>query len=73
MDKELTEQIKNIFPAQAGMIVGANGEEDPQDGHKIAVLKLRGTREELDEFYNVWDATDTGMHIITEETVSPRA
>lgn len=71
MDQELTQQIKNIFPAQAGLIVGAKSVKDPQDGHLIAAVELRGTREELDEFYNVWDTKHTGLHIMTKETVNP--
>ncbi len=73
MDQELTQQIKSIFPAHAELIMCAKPVEDPQDGHMIAAVTLRGTREQLDDFYNVWDTTDTGLHIMTDETVIPLA
>ncbi|SEF12691.1 hypothetical protein SAMN04489740_4275 [Arthrobacter alpinus] len=70
MGQELTQRIKEIFPDHARVIESAESIEDPRDGHSIVFVKLSGTREQLDAFHRTWDVTDTGMHIMTNETVS---
>lgn len=69
MGQVLTERIKHIFPDHAQVIESAETEGGPKGSHVVTAVRLKGTRVELDAFYDAWDVTDTGLHIVTTETV----
>ncbi|MGP9503996.1 hypothetical protein ACT3TS_17505 [Specibacter sp. AOP5-B1-6] len=69
MGQVLTQRIKHIFPDHVQVIEDAEMEDSPEDGHAVAAVRLKGTRAQLDAFYEAWDVTDTGLHIVTTEKV----
>lgn len=69
MGQVLTQRIQQIFPDHVQVIESADTEDGPDEGTSFAAVRLRGKRAELDAFYDAWDVTDTGLHIVTTETV----